>query len=400
MKAPFGVIIPLRTLLSIPTPLSLSEHCHISNTWTTSRSGVSLVQASRYTICRPCHSRSIIGAGLYRVFNCNWVLRQDHISSSDSLDNSWKTKNRCSPKKAPLALYSSLSHSFTFSALIVVCIVLSLGVAARHKIYDNEYISQHTTLTSDEMSSQIPPGRVGNLTPDQVEKLRMMWQSIFQLEQMYSDSTLISDAHENPSSDDPDPLKKKGRFGMFRKKGSDKSGTSSTPVSDLSITEDDKYGQTRQFHDILAKESPEAIRATIWSMVKHDHPDALVLRFLRARKWDVEKALIMLVSTMSWRQNEMNVDDEIMTQGEAGALQDEKGQNDEAKILGHDFLAQMRMGKSFLHGIDKQGRPICVVRVRLHKQGAQCEKSLERYTVYLIETTRMALRPPIDTAVS
>jgi hypothetical protein len=36
--------------------------------------------------------------------------------------------------------------------------------------------------------------------------------------------------------------------------------------------------------------------------------------------------------------------------------------------------------------------------VRLHKQGEQSEESLERYTVYIMETARLMLQPPVDTA--
>jgi hypothetical protein len=43
---------------------------------------------------------------------------------------------------------------------------------------------------------------------------------------------------------------------------------------------------------------------------------------------------------------------------------------------------------------------MCFVRVRLHKQGEQSEESLERYTVFVIESARMILAPPVDTAVS
>lgn len=190
---------------------------------------------------------------------------------------------------------------------------------------------------------------------------------------------------------------------MFRKnkdKG-DSDSASTTSGMSSSIREDDaddKYGQNKQFLDTLASTTPEAIRATIWSMIKHDHPDALVLRFLRARKWDVEKALVMLVSTMNWRANEVHVDDDIVKNGEEGMLLKSQSGDSKAKQLGEDFMAQIRMGKSFLHGVDKNGRPICVVRVRLHHQGEQCEESLEKYTVYLIETARMVLRPPVDTA--
>lgn len=77
-----------------------------------------------------------------------------------------------------------------------------------------------------------------------------------------------------------------------------------------------------------------------------------------------------------------------------------KGEGGAAAEKDNDFMMQLRMGKSYLHGLDKEGRPICFVRVRLHKQGEQSEESLERYTVYIMETARLMLQPPVDTAVS
>jgi hypothetical protein len=245
------------------------------------------------------------------------------------------------------------------------------------------------------MSFQAPPGRPGNLTPEQEEKLRKLWTAVFQLTGVAGEESSGADLlpqKEEASPAEADPKKKRG-FGMFKK---GKSGTS-TPTE--GSAEEDKYNETKQFHETLANESPETIRHTIWSMVKHDHPDALVLRFLRARKWDVEKALVMLVSTMHWRHNDMKVDSEIMKNGDAFAIEDEKTDSP-TKQVSADMMKQLRMGKSFLHGTDKQGRPICVVRVRLHKAGQECEESLEKYTVYIIETARMTLQPPVDTAVS
>jgi len=104
----------------------------------------------------------------------------------------------------------------------------------------------------------------------------------------------------------------------------------------------------------------------------------------------------MAISTLHWRIKDVKVDEDIMRHGEeAAAKQTMPTDKKEAE----DFLTQLRMGKSFLHGTDLQGRPICYVRVRLHKPGQQSEASLERFTVYEIETTRMMLRPPVDTAV-
>ena len=187
---------------------------------------------------------------------------------------------------------------------------------------------------------------------------------------------------------------------LFKKKDKKDKDTDTTAAAVLeNVKEDDaedKYGLNKVFRDTLAERSPESIRKSLWGMIKMDHPDQLLLRFLRARKWDVQKALVMLVSAMKWRQD-AKVDDDIMAVGEEHFANQEKEGDANAKQFAADFLAQMRMGKSFAHGIDKEGRPINVIRVRLHKGGEQSQESLERYTIYLIELTRMMLQHPVDT---
>ncbi|KAL2268464.1 hypothetical protein VTJ83DRAFT_3310 [Remersonia thermophila] len=273
------------------------------------------------------------------------------------------------------------------------------------------------------MTAEIAPGRPGNLTPEQEEKLKQLWKYIFQVcgvgqdlssNAAAADSAATPEAAGDKAQEEDAKKSKKSRMSLFsRSKDKDKGKKDSpsepepatpagapTIVLDLKDGDADKYGQTKHFYETLASQSPESIRDTIWSMVKHDHPDALVLRFLRARKWDVERALIMLVSTMNWRATEMKVDDDIMRNGEEAALAAEKssGGDAAAQKLGHDFMAQIRKGISYVHGHDKQGRPLCFVNVRLHRQGEQAEEALERYTVYLIETCRMLLQHPVDTA--
>lgn len=262
---------------------------------------------------------------------------------------------------------------------------------------------------AQDITTELLPGRVGNLTPEQEEKVRKLWAAIFQvcavgeLDDAASVESPAALSDKTNAKDKGDKGKKK-KISLFSRKNKDKTDSDSNSTASgvgASIKADDaddKYGQNKQFLDTLANTSPEVIRATLWDMVKHDHPDALVLRFLRARKWDVDNALVMLVSTMNWRSTEVHVDDDIMKNGEAAMVEKSQSSDQKAKQLGADFMAQIRMGKSFLHGVDDKGRPICVVRVRLHHQGEQCEESLERYTVYLIETARMVLRPPVDTA--
>ncbi|KAJ5949367.1 hypothetical protein N7454_000951 [Penicillium verhagenii] len=255
------------------------------------------------------------------------------------------------------------------------------------------------------------PGTVGTLTPEQEVKLREFWVLCLKvfgvpLDTLEATSNVAS-GEATPSGSDKKSSKRRG-WGLFGRSteedGDDSKSVSSasgvnSSVAAINIAEgDDKYGQSKEFQQALKDMKPEEIRTAFWNMVKHDHPDGLLLRFLRARKWDVQKALVMLISTMRWRLQEVHVDDDIMANGEEFALKQSQGSDPAEKKKGEDFLFQMRKGKSFLHGVDRNGRPICVVRVRLHRQSEQDTEGLERFTVYTIETARLLLAPPVETA--
>lgn len=252
----------------------------------------------------------------------------------------------------------------------------------------------------------IPPGFLGNLTADQEQKLKDFWALVLQTFGVKDPAGPSGTTAGRPITPADAPIQaeshsaKKEKHGLFHRKHKDSGDSPSSPGFGGKSDPEDKYGQTRELQEILATSTPASLRDAFWSMVKKDHPDALLLRFLRARKWDQQRALAMMVSTMHWRKDEQHVDDDVMMNGESGALKDSQSSNPATKKEGQDFLAQLRLGKSFIHGIDKEGRPISVVRVRLHKGGEQSERSLERYTVYTIETCRLALQPPVETAVS
>jgi len=257
------------------------------------------------------------------------------------------------------------------------------------------------------------PGTVGTLTPEQEAKLQEFWLLTLKVFGVKLDG-FEAEANGNgnnqaapatPSTEKKSPTKRRwGLWGRGADDEDDKSVSSANGITSglasINITDgDDKYGQSKEFQQALEQLEPEHIRTAYWNMVKQDNPDSLLLRFLRARKWDTKKALIMMISTMRWRLQDVHVDDDIMAHGEAVALEDSKSSDPGKKKKGEQFLYQMRMGKSFLHGVDRFGRPICVVRTRLHKAGDQDADTLERFTVYTIETARLLLAPPVETAV-
>ena len=94
----------------------------------------------------------------------------------------------------------------------------------------------------------------------------------------------------------------------------------------------------------------------------------------------------MFGNTIYWR-HENKVDD-ILRLGERAAFEN----NDE------EFLTQLRSNKSYIWGHDFRGRPIVHVKTYNHDPKAQGEKSMEDFTLYIIETARLCLKDPVDTA--
>ncbi|KAJ0419211.1 CRAL-TRIO domain-containing protein [Aspergillus carlsbadensis] len=156
--------------------------------------------------------------------------------------------------------------------------------------------------------------------------------------------------------------------------------------------------EIKSMEKILTKMSLAEMCFALLKMAKQEHPDSLLLRFLRARKWDVNKAFGMMANAIYWRQT-FGVDDDVVPKGELHAWQqahDTSFSKAEQKE-GKDFISQLEMGKSYLHGLDREGRPVNIVRVKLHKPGAQTAAALERYIVHVIESTRVLVAPPVET---
>ena len=263
--------------------------------------------------------------------------------------------------------------------------------------------------------TEAPSGTIQNLTPDQEEKLHELWLWTLKLCGIQSDTLKILDDKaaqvaqqqqaEKPQAAAAPPPR---RFSLWRSSttpAADNSDTASvksgkTTTSIASPEEDDKFGQSKEFNQAISEMKPEEIRRTLFSMIKHDHPDALLLRFLRARKWHVKNALVMMIATVRWRLIDMRVDDDLMLTGEDLAnRQSKSGGGTTADKDGADFLRQIRMGKGFIHGIDRFDRPIAYIRVRLHKPFDQSSRALERFIIYTIESARLMLKPPVENAV-
>lgn len=250
----------------------------------------------------------------------------------------------------------------------------------------------------------IKSGFPGNVNSDQEAKLRQLWKVVLTAADYGSDGGSDETAEEEtPKSPQSPPVRRFSLLGRTQSNLSDSNvPTASKPYQKKTMAELQSLNignnETKMVQGALAKLTPNEMQRAVLDLMKHDNPDAMLLRFLRARKWDVAKAFAMMTEALAWRVKEAHVDDDIMPKGELHALKAEKGKDAKEKELSEGFLAQMRMGKAFIRGRDKLGRPVVVVRVQLHQPGAQTQESLERYIVHVIETVRLILKPPIETA--
>ena len=133
------------------------------------------------------------------------------------------------------------------------------------------------------------------------------------------------------------------------------SGSSSRPDTNTDITKDTPKSdeekervrterETAAAREALVKFGSIRFMAALWTLIAMDDPDSIMLRFLRARKWNSNAASAMLAACIKWRL-EFDVA-AVVEKGEEGA-KDTPG-----------FLNQFRQGKTYTQGFDLYGRPV------------------------------------------
>ncbi|TDL16873.1 CRAL/TRIO domain-containing protein [Rickenella mellea] len=134
--------------------------------------------------------------------------------------------------------------------------------------------------------------------------------------------------------------------------------------------------------EVLKKHGSKRFMESFWRWINQCYADTMVLKFLRARKWQIGAAINMLVVCIQWRI-ESGVED-IDAWGEEG-LRDAEG-----------FIKQLEMGKAYAQGSDRFGRPVCYIHVRLHKLFDQSAKALEDFILFQMENLRFLITYPND----
>lgn len=256
------------------------------------------------------------------------------------------------------------------------------------------------------MTQEIPPGRVQTLSVDEEFRLKQVWAHLFNFWRVpVKSSKVLSVGKEQKTLDRTNTTtstasaetakpKKKKLLGKFLKSSNPSppppapvhKRTSSVTSTRSSESIEAAYPHTL-IHDSLKDLEADEIRNNFWQMLRADYPDNLILRFLRARKWDTDKAMGMIAHTLHWRLKESKVDDIIRGGERAAYTNNETG-----------FVKNIELSKAVVRGFDKKGHPIVLVRPKLHHSSDQSEDEMKKYCLLVIEEARLFLKEPVDAA--
>jgi len=102
--------------------------------------------------------------------------------------------------------------------------------------------------------------------------------------------------------------------------------------------------------------------------------DVDVLRFLKARQFDIDVAYELLITSLRWRK-----------------------ENKIRAIVYKDVHDEIIKNKVLIPGYDKQRRLICYVLVKLHFPGSSDKKKMQDLVLYMMEKCRHKIDPVAET---
>ncbi|KAJ1950057.1 phosphatidylinositol transfer protein csr1 [Linderina pennispora] len=276
-------------------------------------------------------------------------------------------------------------------------------------------MSELSLLDHYKQNKPVTRGRLGHLTASETAKLQQLWQKLicefddnkaplpvrFPLLQQQDDestdmASLSMGPQVSPSSKDSKPASETkpsgGWFGWASGSGASTpvSGASTPVPLDMSEEAVRQRTETVQQHVRRTQSrdvQPEGfvplfgqpadtrtLRAGFWQAATQAlDPDAYVLRFLRARKWDVDAALVMLLKTVEWRVAQAI--DEVAYYGEAAL-----------------HYHTMESGLAFACMTDRLRNPVYVVRVRVNIARNRNILAIRRFLCWQIESAQLLTR--------
>lgn len=257
---------------------------------------------------------------------------------------------------------------------------------------------------------ELPAGSLGGTNTDETAESNKKTSSK-EVTKQHSTSSLGKKSAEDPAQNDTKTFGRRSED-LLRNSASRAGGSSSTttdasygkPLQRQSsnvrqidergshIPKDDRVKdelktleEAKEMREFLERYGGEKLRQIFWEMVKGEHPDAVMLRFLRARKWNVDRAIAVIGSTAAFRAD--NDVAAILRGGELAITSTRGGQN------------MLSNGISYIYGATSTGEPVHFIEVGNHFSHNQTQQELKKGVIFLQETLQLLMPPPIERKV-
>ncbi len=249
----------------------------------------------------------------------------------------------------------------------------------RHKQAVSDYIKLHMEAVPEFQDSTLLPGHVNNLNSFEKIKLQLLWALALK--------SLIS-----PYNGDFEKLSHKQKLTYCRdlykqlypnlpRENFDLEGEckfrNDLEIQNFSLhMEDllDNFFKVGSIEGLVEKVDENPYSQEFYDQFGCDDPDTLLLRFLRARKWNLIDATLMLIDTFYWHKS-FGVG-KILKQGESAVK---------------EYL--LTCAKHYAWNVDYKGRLVIWITSKLHDKNKQTLHENLVALVFLIEHARRLMAP-------
>ena len=259
-----------------------------------------------------------------------------------------------------------------------------LTALQRHRHAVAEYLKLHHETVPEFQDVTFLPGHVNNLSPVEEVKLQLLW---FMMLAVLSGSFEDADLNGFDSRTGKQKAAVVKRLfarlfpllppGTFNEAGQELDGD----FYDFSVSSASLYQNffsCSSASELAARVEANPLSSEFYDQIGAEDPDTLLLRFLRARKWILLDATVMLLDTLYWHKS-FGVG-KLMREGEPAVL---------------EYL--LTCGKHYAWNVDHKGRLVIWITSRLHDKNRQTLQQNLEALVYLVEQARRMMAPGTET---
>ena len=257
-----------------------------------------------------------------------------------------------------------------------------LSALQRHKQAVTDYVKLHLEAVPEFQDATLLPGHVNNLNPIEKIKLQLIWILVMK--------SLLDPCEEFEKFNYKQKLNYcknlyKQLIPLLPRDNFDAEGEAKFK-NDLEIQNYSLHPESlvenffgcSSVEEVAKKMDSNPLSQEFYDQFGCDDPDTLLLRFLRARKWNLIEALLMIVDTLYWHKS-FGVGN-ILKQGESAVK---------------EYL--LTCGKHYAWKVDYKGRLVIWIRSKLHDKNKQTLHENLVALVFLIEHARRLMAPGNET---